>query len=296
MAGDFGGCCDYGEMNKYVIILVCLFWLGFAKAAVVIDDEGHKVSLAHPAQRIISLAPDITELLFAAGAGPSVVGVMQGSDYPAAAKKIPIVATFQSIDREKIVSLQPDLVVVWGEGKLASSLKSLNIPVFISHQKKIQDIPETLKRFGVLAGTETIALRAANDFLMRYDQLQKTYSNKKIIPVFYQLWAQPLMTVTKRSWINDVITLCGGKNVFADLRGVAPEVDIEAVLLANPAVIMTASKNQHWKNKWQHWPQLRAVQKNRLYTLDPDALERASPRILIGAQAMCQALVPLRSE
>ncbi len=265
-------------------------------AHTVTDDVGQQVVLKHPAQRIISLAPDLTELLFAAGAGDRIVGVMQGSDYPAAAKKIPRVANYQSVNIEAILALRADLIVVWTQGNLAEKLKRLGIPIYRSQQEKLTDIPATLKRLGYLAGTEKIANRAAEDFLQRYTQLQKTYANKKPLTVFYQVWMQPLITVSKSSWINEVISLCGGRNIFADLKGAAPAVNLEAVITANPDVIIGTDTPRDWQKIWRTWKQLNAVLNNHIYSVNPDWVERAGPRILDGVASICRDLALARGE
>lgn len=245
------------------------------------DDAGNVIKLAHPAQRIISLAPDLTEILFAAGAGNKIVGTVQGSDFPTQAQKIPVVATFNGADLEKILALSPDLIVVWSEGSLARSLQKLGIPVFLSHQTKLTDIPRTIKRLGCLAGTEKTADHAAMKFMQKYTELQKKFSHKKNTTVFFEIWPKPLITVSKHNWINDAIELCGGKNIFADLNTSAPEVNMEAVFIADPDIIFGTEKF------WQEWPQLKAVKLHHVFEINSDQIERAGPRILEGVEIMC---------
>ncbi|MHB1947836.1 MAG: cobalamin-binding protein [Gammaproteobacteria bacterium] len=273
------------------ILTILFFFLAsfVAFACEITDDAGNKIKLSQPAQRIISLAPDLTEILFVVGAGNHIVGVMQGSDYPAAAKKIPVIASYNSVDTERMLTLQPDLIVVWAEGNLGPSLKKFNIPIYYSHQKKLTDIPGTLQRLGCLAGTQKIADQAAKKFTQEYQALQKKYFNKKTVTVFYQVWQQPLITVTRASWINDVITLCGGKNIFANLKGASPQVNLEEVIVANPDVIVGTKSKQDWQRFWLQWPQVRAVKKHNIFALDPNLIERASPRLLQGAITMCEA-------
>lgn len=297
MARDLGCIYFNSEMKiRWLAFLLCISFSAAGEACEVIDDAGHRIKLAHSAQRIVSLAPDLTEILFATGAGKQIVGVMQNSDYPPTAKKIPIVASYNSVDLEKIVTLHPDLIVLWSEGKLAESLRKLNIPIYVSHQKKITDIPNTLFRLGCLAGTEKAADAAALKFTQHYHQLEKKYAQKKKITVFYQVWSEPLMTVSEASWINDVITLCGGRNIFANLKGAAPVVSLETVLTMNPEVIIAAGKKQDWKKLWDKWPRLLAVKKQQLFTLTPDLIERASPRILEGAEEMCKVIEVARNQ
>ncbi len=277
----------------FFLLLSSVFHL--ANACVVYDDAGVRIALSHPAKRIISLAPDLTELLFAAGAGKQIVGVIKGSDYPTEANTIPIVASFNQLDLERIATLHPDLIVVWADSHLVEQLKKLDSPVYVSQQRKLTDIPHTLQRLGCLAGTSRVANSAAKQFFLHYHQLQKKYSTQKKLPVFYQVWPQPLMTITKASWINEVITLCGGKNIFADLIGVAPEVSVEAVIRQNPAVIIGSKSQYTWQRQWDKWPELFAVKKKAVYAIDADLIARAGPRVLEGAEEMCYCIAQSRN-
>lgn len=255
----------------------------------VIDDSGKKIQLTHPANRIISLAPDLTEILFADGAGKKIVGVIQGSDYPASAKKIPVVASYHGVDAEAILALHPDLIVAWSEESFAPQLYKLGIPVYLSHQRKITDVPKTMQKLACLADTTQQSENAIQSFSKTYAQLQKKYSQRKTVSVFYQVWSAPLITITKKSWINDAITLCGAKNVFANLSGAAPEVNIEAVIKANPDVIIGANAIM-----WQKWSKLSAVKAKHIFSVNPDLIERASPRILQGVEQLCELIEVVR--
>lgn len=248
------------------------------------------ISFAKPAQRVISLAPDLTEILFSIGAGDKIVGRVQGSDYPPKAKQIPIVATFNNADLEKIIQLYPDLVVVWSEGKLAQSLRKLHIAVYISHPMKITDVAREMRELGQLTGTEKSAYAAAKRFEERVIMLRNKFSHKKTKRVFYQVWQRPLITVTRQSWINDVIELCGGKNIFSELQGAAPEVSVEAVIKADPDVIISTKSHKNWRDYWRQWTRMKAVKNNALYDIEADWIERNGPRILQGAEVMCNAI------
>ncbi len=259
-------------------------------ACEVMDDLQHVVTLSHPAKRIISLAPDATENLFAVGAGDRIVGVMQGSDYPLAAKKIPVIARYNAIDTEIILSLHPDLIVAWSNGVNMKQLEKRGIAVYVSRPRKLTDIPITLKKLGCLVGNEKMANEVANAYLQRYSLLSKQYTQKKPVTVFYQLWSSPLMTITKQSWINEAINFCGGKNIFENLKTTAPEVTIESVIVKNPDMIVGADKKDDWKKSWQSWKNLRAVKHQLLMSVDPDLIERASVRLLDGVSQLCTSM------
>lgn len=259
-------------------------------ACEVTDDLGRVVKLTQPAKRIISLAPDATENLFAVGAGSRIVGVMQGSDYPSAAKKIPVIARYNAIDTERILSLQPDLIVAWTGDMNNKAFEKAGIAVYVSRPKKLTDIPITLQKLGCLVGNEKLANEVAEKYLQRYSTLATQYKQSKSVTVFYQLWPNPLMTITKQSWINEAISFCGGKNIFADLKTMAPEVTIESVIIKNPDMIIGADKKDAWKMSWQSWPSLRAVKHQLLVNVDPDLIERASIRLLDGVSQLCGAM------
>jgi len=269
-------------------------------AITVTDDAGRQVLLGQPARRIVSLAPYLSELLFAAGAGKAVVGVSEFSDYPEAAAAVKHVGGGTGLDLEAILALQPDLVVAWQSGNPVNQverLRSLGLTVFLSEPRQLLDVPDTLLRLGRLAGTETVAKEAADSFIARYRQLEKRYARSPLVSVFYQIWEQPLMTLNGEHLFTDVLRLCGGRNVFAELPALAPQVDIEAVLAADPEVIVVAVDDQDSSllAAWQHWPSLSAVQNGHVYAVARDQLVRHTPRILEGAEELCAILEGVRN-
>ena len=284
------------------LTLLGLFASHAIAAAVVPDDSGNQIELKQPARRIVSLSPHITELLFAAGAGDRIVGVVEYSDYPEAAKSLPRIGSATALDAERIASLKPDLIVAWGSGNPAgqiATVRRLKIPLFISEPKRIDDIADTLRRLGMLAGSESIANAVAGNFDSRLADLRMRYSHRPTVSVFYEIWHQPLMTVGGTHVISHIIDLCGGKNVFKPVKQLAPSLDIEAVLRANPEVIIASGmeiNDPHWLDVWRKWPQIRATKSGNLYAVPPDLLQRHTPRILDGAQQMCEALEAARSK
>jgi len=270
-------------------------------AITVTDDAGRQVLLEQPARRIVSLAPYLSELLFAAGAGKAVVGVSEFSDYPEAAAAVKHVGGGTGLDLEAILALQPDLVVAWQSGNPVNQverLRSLGLTVFLSEPRQLLDVPDTLLRLGQLAGTETVAKAAADSFIARYRQLEKHYAQRPLVSVFYQIWEQPLMTLNGEHLFTDVLRLCGGRNVFAELPALAPQVDIEAVLAADPGVIVVAvdEPDSALLAAWQRWPSLSAVQNGHVYAVARDQLVRHTPRILEGAEELCVILEGVRKK
>jgi len=283
--------------------LVATLLLGSAAAAEIrlSDDAGRQVTLAQPARRIISLAPHLTELLFAAGAGAQVVGAVEYSNYPPEARRIARIGDSAQLDLERIVALKPDLIVVWRNGNAQRQLDKLlrlGIPVFYNEPRRLPDIARAIEQFGVLAGTEAVAAPAARAFGARLAELRRRYSDRAPVTVFYQIWDRPLMTVNGEHLISDVIRLCGGRNVFAQLQPLTPEISTEAVLAADPEVIegVTAEAGQAGNlDAWKGWPRLRAVARGNLFVIDSDFVSRNAPRILDGAAQLCEHLAAARA-
>lgn len=270
---------------------------------VVSDDSGREVRLsAGPAQRIVSLAPHITEILFAAGAGKHVVGVVAYSDYPDAAQDIPQVGGYSNVDMEAIAALRPDLVIAWESGNRSAhldKLAALGIPVYLNETRSFEGVARSIEMFGRLAGTEPIADEAAWAFRQRHTQLSQRYRDQPTVRMFYQIWDAPLMTVNGEHLISDVIRLCGGENVFASLTQLAPTVGVESVLAANPEVIIASGMSEsrpEWLDQWRRWPKLSANQRGNLYFIPPDLIQRHTPRILDGATQVCDMLEQARAK
>jgi len=267
----------------------------------VIDDHDRTVVLERPAQRIVSLAPHVTELLFAAGAGERIVGAVDYSDYPEAAKRIPSVGNNRQLDLERIVTLKPDLIVVWLHGnaqRQLDKLVKLGIPLFHSEPRQLEDITRAIEKLGQLAGTDAIARPAARAFSARVEALRMRYAGRPPVRLFYQIWKQPLMTVNGDHLISDVIRLCGGQNVFADLKPLVPAVSTEAVLTADPEAIGTAifdGKARTDLDGWKNWPRLTATARKNYFYIPTDFISRPAPRIIEGVRRMCEALDEARA-
>jgi len=266
------------------------------------DDEGLLVQLDENAQRIISLAPSLTELLYAAGAGDKLVGVVEYSDYPIAAKSLPIIGRYDMLDMEKILQLQPDLVVAWQTGNpraAVNRLRELGLTVYIAEPKRLDSIPSHIRRLATLAGTDAVAALVIDEFEGTLATLSENYRTKTAVRTFYQVWDRPLISAGGNELINDIIELCGGVNIFADIELLAPKVSIEAVLTRNPQAIIASGmdiERPEWLDEWLKWDQLSAVSTNSLFFVPPELLQRHTPRALIGAQSMCEQLDQAREK
>lgn len=293
---------------KPLLALFALFALLALSAAahaanaeiVVTDDTGATLRLKAPAQRIVSLAPHVTETLFAAGAGDRVVGAVEYSDYPEAAKKIPRIGGYSRLDLEAIAARKPDLVIGWASGNSPAhidKLRALGLPVYLAQPERIDDAAANLERYGELAGTPGPARAAAAHFRARLAALRARHAARPPVRVFYQIWKQPLMTVGGGQVISDVIRLCGGENVFADLKPLAPKVTVEAVLAADPEVIVASGMGEsrpEWLDDWRQWKSMTAVKRDNLFFVQPDLIQRHTPRLADGAERLCAHLETAR--
>ncbi len=269
----------------------------------VLDDAQRTVRLDKPAKRIISLAPHVTELIFAAGAGHLLVGVSEYSDYPEEAKKIASVGNVFALDLERVLALKPDLIVIWGSGnakQLAKKLRDNKVTVFESEPHNFEDIASSLERISTLAGTEAIGKNAAKQFRQKLQNLSDTYRLKekeKPVNVFHQMVKSPLMTINQEHFISKMITLCGGRNVFAELKDISATITTEALLLANPDMIFSSGKDDSkLRQDWTQFPNLRAVKKQNLYSIDGDWLHRAGPRVLDATEELCKDIRDVRQK
>lgn len=264
----------------------------------VSDDRGAQILLGAPARRVVSLAPSLTELIYAAGGASSLVGVDSSSDYPPAAARLPRVGDAAGLDLERILALRPELVFGWLSGNKPSDiarLEQLGIKVFLSEPRHLQDIPRTLRVMGKLLGTGTVAEPQAVAFEQRLQALRAQAADSHPALVFFEIWHQPLITVNGQHLISDVLTVCGGRNVFSALPALAPSVSLESVLMADPDVIIASDVPPDALAAWSRNPRLRAVERRQIYELSADLITRATPRVLDGAEKVCGWLAAARA-
>lgn len=266
----------------------------------LVDDAGRAVALNLPAARIVALSPHVTELVFAAGAGSKLVGVSSFSDYPAAAKRIPHVGDGGKADAEHLLALKPDLIIGWHSGNSAAdiaTLERLGIPVFLTEPRRLDDIPRLLEIIGMFAGTQPEAARAAAEFRAGMAGLKRRYAGRQPVRVFYEIWHEPLITVNGEHLISDVLGLCGGRNVFAGASSLTPAVAVESVLAEDPEAIIASGALYAERGPledWRRYPRLAAVRRGHVFFIHPDLIQRQTPRILQGAELMCEQIEQVR--
>lgn len=246
-----------------------------------------------PAERIVTLSPHLAELAYAAGAGDRLVGTVEWSDYPAQAAGLPRIGDAFRVDLEALAALSPDLVLAWKGGNpdhLLEALEQRGYRVVALAPRRLDDIGEQLARIGRLAGSAEIAEAAAARYRQRLAALRDAQAGKRPVSVFYQVSWRPLYTVGGRQLISEIIALCGGRNIFAELGALAPSVGMEAVIARNPEVILASEVQREDLEEWRRWPAVEAVARGNLFSVDGDLVARASPRVLEGAAQVCAAL------
>jgi iron complex transport system substrate-binding protein len=282
-------------------LLLAMTLSAHAAGITVTDDRGKPVTLSAPAQRIVTLAPSITELAYAAGAGDKLVGVARYSDYPEAAKRIAHIGDASRIDLERVLSLQPDLIIGWRSGNHAADIERLEhfgFKVYVAEPTALAAIPQLLRALGSMAGTESVAQGEAGEFEHRVSALRERYGSRPKVRVFYEIWHRPLMTVNGRHLISDVIRLCGGANVFANVASLTPVVPLESVIAAQPEVAMggsSATTPEEFAAQWRSYGGFARLRNVRAMFVDPDWIQRQTPRILQGAQVVCRHLDAVRT-
>ncbi len=285
-----------------VALLLALLCALSARAEIRIRDAlERELVLPGPAQRVVSLAPHITEIVYAAGAGDRLVGAVAYSNYPPEALEVTRVGAYNSISLETIVSLQPDLVLAWRSGngeEIVRRIEALGLRVFVSESRTLEDVARALREVGHLTGNEARADAAAAEFLRELTRLRDTYSGESPVRVFYQVWNEPLLTLNGEHLVSDVIRLCGGVNSFGESPALVSRINVESVLGADPDVIVASGMDKarpEWLDDWRRWDSIRAVEHDQLYFVPPDLLQRHTPRIMEGADSLCRHLAAARA-
>jgi iron complex transport system substrate-binding protein len=300
-------------MSRLFVFLLLACAAVAAGAADFVDDSGRRHAFAAPPQRVATLAPSLTELVFAAGAGARIVATVQHSNHPPPARAIEVVGDYERVDVERLLRLKPDAVLVWSSGNSQRELAQLTaagVPVVHLEPRRLDDVARAIERLGDLFGTRDEAQRAARALRDELAVLAREHSGKTPVRVFYQVWSRPLLTLNDQHLIGDVIALCGGRNVFGALKTLVPEVSTESVLAARPEVIFAARESAPGESSqarrepqaasleaWQPFrASLVAARRGWMFTLPGDQISRQGPRIAGGARALCGALDEVRRE
>jgi len=284
-------------------VLICGF-LAFVSSACVAapitltDDFGRTVTLGASAQRIVTLAPFLTELTFAAGAGDRVVGVSAYSDYPAQARALPVVSSAAGLSIETLAALRPELVIVWRDSfrlEDIGRIEGFGAAVYVANGRRLEDVPRLLRVIGAATGLDVSA--QVSTFEREVASLRAAYSARPRIDAFLEIWHRPLTTISGGHFMNDAIELCGARNVFKDLSTVAPQVAWEEVYARDPFVVVgtgSAANEAQFRANWGERGTLSAVRAGRLVWADADTLQRPTTRTPQGIRRLCEALDRVR--
>ena len=260
------------------------------------DDTGDTITVGTAPCRIVSLAPGTTAMLFAAGAGHCMVGTIAHSDEPAEAATVPLVGDAETLDFEQLIGLRPTVVVVAVDvvqRARIDRIRALGIPVYQVHVTRLAQMPESLRRLGLLAGTESAANRKADELATELAALDARYRNRARVRVLYQIWDRPIYTIGGRHVITDALTLCGAVNVFSDLGTAAPAVTREAAVLRNPDLILASAPPgaaDEWLAEWRKFPMLAAVRDGHLVSHADARIDRMGPSVIAATGKLCEVI------
>ncbi len=280
-------------MTRILAFAVAALAAASAHALKLNDDRGITVSLERPAQRVVSLAPHLAEIAFAAGAGPRLAGVSSFSRHPSEAERLPVVASHGRVGIERLIALRPDLVLAWRSGNSplqVDRLERLGVRVFVTEVRALADIPRIVRLVGVLAGSEAVAEARARQFENEIADLRERYAAERRVAIFLEIWHRPMLTVNGTHLISDALRLCGGRNVFAGAKALTPLVSREEVLDARPEAIVTGGFGSEAPQAWRGLELVSAVRNRRIYAIDPDLLHGQGPRAIEGVRALCERI------
>lgn len=294
-------------MKRAVALLAALAACAVQAAITRVDDAGRSVTLPAPAQRVVALAPNLVEMVEAVGAGAAIVGSLSGVGTTTVGAAV---GDAQRLDVERIVGLKPDLVLVWRGGNNGRELEQLaaaGLRLFAIEPRRLDDVPRAIERVGDLLGRQAPARARAQALRDELAALRSRHAGATPVRVYYQVWANPPMTLNREHLISEVITLCGGRNVFAGLAQLVPQVSAESVVAADPQAMLTAREQSDGDLRWRRAPDdpafaawqrhrgVAAVRDGWLFTLPGDAISRQGPGIGAGARAVCEALDLVRA-
>lgn len=291
-----------GPLRRRLSVVLLLL---AAAACVDAPSQDPAAGAEPPARRIITLSPHLAELVYSAGAGDRLVGVVEYSDFPDAALELPRVGDAFRLDHEAITGLDPDLILAWGSGtpeEVVDRLGRLGHRVVALEAGSLDEITDSLRAIGRLAGTQPRAEETATAFEESLDEIRVAAAGRAPVTVFYQVSAQPLFTISRHHVIGEAIELCGGENVFGGLVELSPSISPEAVIDAAPEAIIaaryTADESQAGKQLafWRQWTSIPAVRNGNLFLVDANLVTRSSLRILDGVREMCSRIAAVRKK
>ncbi len=281
---------------SYLSVCLCLLPALLFSAITVIDDTGQTLVFKTPPERVVSLAPHLTELMVYLGYEQRLVARDSASDYPESIRHLPNMGSVHNLSMEAILQQKPDLILGWYSGihpEQAKQFSTMGISFFYSEPASLQTILDNMRKLESMFGATETSHSAIQNFEANIQSL-KTHPQKKV-KVFYQVWNKPLTTLNGKHFVTEIIELCGGENIFAELEILAPQVNIEAVVQRAPDVILSGQPVNEQKNFWEKWQSIPAVKNQAFVYINPDLLVRPGPRLVEGKQALCEAISQFQS-
>ena len=264
------------------------------------DDLGRSIVLKARPTRIVTLAPFLTELVFAAGAGQHVVAVAPQSDFPAEARALPQVQTGAQFALDQIATYKPDLVLAWRDGIRRNDIERMSAfgaAVYAASARSLDDVPRLLKDIGVMTGNDVSA--AVAGYEEKLDRLRRENADKPRVAAFLELWHRPLTTISGNHFMTEALDICHADNVFKDMEGSAPQIEWDELYEKDPYVIVgagSATNSEEFRSSWGVRQGLSAVKGDRLVFVDSDAFQRPTPRTPDGIAQLCAALDKVRPQ
>jgi iron complex transport system substrate-binding protein len=275
-------------------VLVCLLVAGDCYGAITVEDDlMNKVELEEPAQRIISLAPHLTEILFSLEVGDLIEGTSRFSDYPDAAREIPVVGDAFTVSVEAVVELQPDIIFAWSTGGANRSLerlKRLGYPIYMNEARTLKDIGRTVQAMAKLVGRSGKGEELQKQSDEKIASLREMYKSRETVSVFFQISDQNLYSINGEHLISQGIDVCNGKNIFSDSKISVPLVSKESVLALDPDFIVISKPEDGSESVWkEQWGQYEGFD-DKLRWIDPGLISRPSLRMLDGIERLCELI------
>lgn len=288
----------------FILCIVVLFapLVSYSDTLTIKDEVGREVTFPFPPKRIVSLAPNITEILFRLGLDEEVVGVSIHCNYPEKAKSRMRVGSYISIDLERVISLKPDLIMATGAGnprEMIERLERLGFPAFVIFPKRFDDVLRSIRHLGQVTAKEKEALSIIDSMQRRKERVIERTKNLSRPKVFLQIGEAPIVTVGRGSFGDDLIRLAGGENVAGNDKEMYPRLGMEEILKRSPEVILISSMNpkgdyERVLREWERWKMIPAIKQGRIHLLDSDLIDRPSPRIIDGLEEMGKLIHPER--
>ena len=284
----------------FSLVFILILTTSLAQAREVSDMVGRVVDVPDNPQRIVALAPSITEIIFSLGQEAKLKGVTRYSDFPPAAKDLPRVGSYVHLDLERIVALQPDLCFATKDGNpihIIEKIEALKIPVFVIDLRNMDEIMATIQRVGEVLSAQQKAAELVSDMRQRLKKVQRKIAQVGHRPaVFFQLDAAPIVSAGNGTFTNELINLAGGKNLAAGANPY-PRYSWEEILKLQPEIVIVASmaggySKEKLKNDWLQWPQLPAVQTNRIYVVEANLFDRPTARLFYGLEVLAEIIHP----